>query len=155
MDALMEKILDCPNASPQIRKLFRYGDNVFCVWSGSTTALQTFLSQLNKYHDNIKFTVELGTNKINFLDLTIPLNEYNNVLQPTFKVFRQPTFTDVSIHGRSSGAKTTLVAQVIFLNKYIPETGIALLRKCSPRNSLTPEMGVDIYSSLLTSGPGT
>ena len=84
-----------------ILEWFKYVVNVFCCWSDSTASLQNFLSRLNNYHGSIKFTMESGGNKINFLDPAITPNEYHNVLQTTFMVHWKPTFSDISIHSES------------------------------------------------------
>jgi len=55
------------------------------------------LELLNSHYLSIKFTLELGGSKINFLDLTISVNDGKH----TFSIFRKPTHTDGTIHNSS------------------------------------------------------
>ena len=45
--------------------------------------------------------MEVGGDKIKYLDITISLEECNNFLTPTFGIFRKPSFTGLSIHSSS------------------------------------------------------
>jgi len=46
----------------------RYVDDILCVWHGPGELIEQFLSLLNSFFPSIKFTVEIGGAKINFLD---------------------------------------------------------------------------------------
>ena len=62
------------SASPLIRNIrywFRYVDDVLCLWQGNTEQLDDFLQYINNLYPTIKFTLEVGGNTINFLDLSI------------------------------------------------------------------------------------
>ena len=52
---------------------YRYVDDVLCSWGGSLLQLQEFLSMLNDEFSSITFTLEVGGDKINFLDLTVSI----------------------------------------------------------------------------------
>ena len=52
----------------------RYIDDIFLIWEHSLNDLQTFLEHLNTCHPTIKFTNELSTTSVNFLDTTIYIN---------------------------------------------------------------------------------
>ena len=51
----------------------RYADDVFCARNEPTTLITHFLNFRNSLYPTIEFTVEVGGEKINFLDLTISL----------------------------------------------------------------------------------
>ena len=57
---------------------FRYVDDILCIWTGSTDALNDFFFDLNFRNSNLEFTLEVGLNSINFLDLTISFVECND-----------------------------------------------------------------------------
>jgi len=72
MDAFEREIFDSGSGLIlNIRYWHRYVDGVLCMWSGSISELHDFLNLLNSKHSNIKFTIEVGGNTINFLDLSI------------------------------------------------------------------------------------
>ena len=75
----------------------RYVDDVLCLWSGPIGALNDFLNHLNTLYPTIKFTMEVGGNCINFLDLTISLCDNRH----TFSIYRKSTTTDTLIPGDS------------------------------------------------------
>jgi len=75
---------------------YRYVDDVLCLWSGGVAQSQDFLQLLNNRYTSIKFTLEIGGVKINFLDLTISIAGKHE-----FEIFRQPTTTDTSISNSS------------------------------------------------------
>lgn len=75
----------------------RYVDDVLCVWTGPNELLQPFLDFINSIYPTIEFTMEVGGTRINFLDLTINIEENKY----TFNIYRKPTATDATIHGSS------------------------------------------------------
>ena len=78
---------------------FRYVDDILICWNGSNRQFEDFFNQLNNFHPNIKFTVEKEENKtINYLDLSINRSDHEH----NFKIYRKPSFTDVTIHRDSS-----------------------------------------------------
>ena len=50
--------------------LYRYIDDIFLIWPEKET-LKDFLTSLNSFHPNLKFTHTSSESSINFLDLTI------------------------------------------------------------------------------------
>lgn len=75
----------------------RYVDDVLCLWTGSMEQLQEFFLFINSLYPSINFTLEVGGNSINFLDLSITLFEGKH----EFEIFRKPTYTDITIDGSS------------------------------------------------------
>ena len=53
---------------------FRYIDDIFMVWNNSRDSLNEFLTHLNECHHSIKFTSEVSTEHVVFLDTTVRLN---------------------------------------------------------------------------------
>ena len=68
----------------------RYVDDIFAVFDNSDHYTK-FLDLLNSQHNNIKFTVELPSNTIPFLDVEIRLNE----IGIDTWVYRKPTNTNL------------------------------------------------------------
>jgi Fic family protein len=80
MDLFEEQLFtpDQPSPHPLLQKILywhRYVDDVLCAWTGSINQLHEFLELLNNRYPSIRFTMEIGGNRINFLDLTISINE--------------------------------------------------------------------------------
>ena len=55
----------------------RYVDDIFCVFN-SLEYVKMFLSFLNNIHPNLKFTWEIGPQKLAFLDTKISLSSNND-----------------------------------------------------------------------------
>ena len=50
----------------------RYVDDVFCVFEINVEKIHTFLERINKWHPNLRFTIELEQNKqLPFLDVSV------------------------------------------------------------------------------------
>lgn len=77
---------------------YRYVDDVIVLFRGTDRQLSKFFDQLNSIDQKIQFTKEFGGSELNFLDLTIKLEEGRH----KFSVFRKPTYTDVVIHNSSN-----------------------------------------------------
>ena len=70
----------------------RYVDDVFCVFEINVENIHAFLERINKWHPNLRFTIELEQNKqLPFLDVTV-IRENN---QHTTTLYRKPTHTDL------------------------------------------------------------
>lgn len=68
----------------------RYVDDVFCLFSISETKIREFHSRINKWHKNLKFTVELEeNNSLAFLDVLVTKEETHL----TTSLYRKPTHT--------------------------------------------------------------
>ena len=74
----------------------RYVDDIFCV-DNSLEYVRMFLSFLNNIHPNLKFTCEIGPQKLAFLDTQISLSS-NNDLSLITSVYRKPTDTKTIIN---------------------------------------------------------
>ena len=53
----------------------RYIDDIFCVWTESKEKLISFLDRLNSFHPNLKFTFDMSTKEVNFLDVVVKNNK--------------------------------------------------------------------------------
>ena len=75
----------------------RYVDDIFCVFDKRTDYFR-FLQVLNSLHPNLNFTVDVGTNKLPFLDVHVELTEngFNSW------VYRKPTHTNVMLNFAST-----------------------------------------------------
>ena len=89
MSTIMRDFLRTQDIKPLV--LTRYIDDSFLVWTGTTQELTHFLSQLNSFHPNLRFTHEHSSHTINFLDLTIfksPHFSLTNILDT--KTYQKP-----------------------------------------------------------------
>ena len=85
----------------------RYVDDTLLLFHGNSRQLSLLNNQFNKFHRNLKFTMEQeADNSINFLDLTI--SKINNKL--AFKIYRKPTTTSQTIHESSHHPHTQKIA---------------------------------------------
>jgi len=99
MDNLEKQLLSTDLGRSGVRFWKRYvDDNIFCIWEVTTEELTEFLASMNQFHQNVKFIMELGGHKINFLDLTVSFHIHNRIFTPRSEIFRKNTFTGVSIH---------------------------------------------------------
>ena len=74
----------------------RYVDDIFCVLN-SLEYVKMFLSFLNDIHPNLKFSCEIGPQKLAFLDTQISLSS-NDDLSLITSVYRKPTDTKTIIN---------------------------------------------------------
>ncbi len=68
MSALLREFLKTTKEHPIL--ITRYIDDIFLIWPKMYN-LNNFISAINRFHPNIKFTTESSDTSINFLDLTI------------------------------------------------------------------------------------
>ena len=68
MSVLLKKFLETQKQQPVLLK--RYIDDIFMLWP-TTHDFNNFFTQLNNFHNDLKFTVTESNTSINFLDLTI------------------------------------------------------------------------------------
>ena len=54
---------------------FRYIDDIFFIWTASEKELDEFLSRLNSFHPNLGFTHERSRESLNFLDVTVKIQQ--------------------------------------------------------------------------------
>ena len=75
----------------------RYVNGIFCVFR-SQDRIAKFLDFLNNLHDNLKFTHEIGGDRIPSLDTEIMIPSSNNTNVCDSIVYRKPTNTDVLLN---------------------------------------------------------
>ena len=69
MDKFETDFLTTQNLKPWV--WLRYIDDIFFVWTHGEEKLHDFLSCLNEFHPNLKFTYKYSTEQINFLDVIV------------------------------------------------------------------------------------
>ncbi len=69
MSVILSRFLRTQETQPLI--LLRYIDDIFMIWSDTTDTLQSFLTALNNFHPNLRFTHQHSSHSIDYLDLTI------------------------------------------------------------------------------------
>ena len=68
----------------------RYVDDIFLIWRGTDRELSKFVNQINKLEKNLRFKVERGGDRLDFMDLTLIITD-NKI---KIKVYRKKTYTD-------------------------------------------------------------
>ena len=58
---------------------WRYIDDIFMVWTHGEEKLIEFITHINSSHNTIKFTHEFSDSSISFLDVTVLLNNSNQI----------------------------------------------------------------------------
>ena len=95
---------------PLIRNLndlyLRFIDDIFLIWTGTTTEFEAFITRLNELHPSIKFDYEISRKETNFLDTTVYIDN-NNVLGT--KVYNKPTDRKNFLHRKSEHPKHTKI----------------------------------------------
>ena len=66
----------------------RYIDDVFMIWPHGQESLNTFMEHLNASHNTIKFTAESSTSSVNFLDISISVNDHHDLIT---SLYTKPT----------------------------------------------------------------
>lgn len=70
----------------------RYVDDIFCLFDIPINKILEFHTRINKWHKNLKFTIEMESNKtLPFLDVLVTHDQDHNQL--TTSLYRKPTFT--------------------------------------------------------------
>ena len=104
MSTIMRSFLHTQAIKPLL--LTRYIDDIFLIWTKTERELYAFLSDLNSFHPNLRFTHEHSTTSINFLDLTIfkgPQFAFTNLLDT--KTFQKPLNLYQYLHFSSAHPK--------------------------------------------------
>ncbi|XP_045174540.2 uncharacterized protein LOC123535851 [Mercenaria mercenaria] len=57
----------------------RFLDDVFMIWDHSLDELNSFVKALNELHSSIKFTYEISTKHVSFLDVDLTKDTSNNI----------------------------------------------------------------------------
>lgn len=113
MSKLENDILNHSPSSQFVQFWRKYVDDIICVWDGTEPDLSGFFDELNAYHPSMDFTLEVGDDEINFLDLKLRLKEVNSHQKAsTFNIHRKEGFTGVSINGSSLHPQSHKLATV-------------------------------------------
>ena len=72
MGEIETKIMQQPNSILH-NSWKRFIDDIFFIWSDSPHSLSLFQETMNAFHPKIKFTFESSETKVNYLDLTVKL----------------------------------------------------------------------------------
>ena len=83
----------------------RYRDDCFSLWCGTEEKLNEFFTYLNSINSDLKFTMEIGRNKLCFLDLEITLTSENKL---TTSVYSKPTDSHLYLHADSCHNKSSI-----------------------------------------------
>ena len=73
----------------------RYVDDIFCVFDSSKYSHHAFLDYLNRQHENLTFTCEVGPKSLPFLDVNVELDAFH---APKFSIFRKETYTGLLLN---------------------------------------------------------
>ena len=73
MGELEENLLQQTSNRPAI--WWRFIDDIFAIWTHGEDNLNTFLREINSFHETIKFTAEWSKEIVSFLDTTVFINE--------------------------------------------------------------------------------
>ncbi|XP_072152535.1 uncharacterized protein [Bemisia tabaci] len=97
MDKYDHRICTSNKWASKILCYFRYMDDIFAVWLGTDRELSIFHNEINDLHPNLRFKLEVGGKTLNFLDLTIRVE--NRKIK--FGIYRKQCFTDAIIPNNS------------------------------------------------------
>jgi hypothetical protein len=73
----------------------RYIDDIFIVWTGSREHLSLFISKFNEFHPSIKFSHNVSSQSISFLDVLVTLGGDNKFKTSLYK---KPTDNPCYVH---------------------------------------------------------
>ena len=73
MGLLEENLLSQAPTPIQTDLWRRFIDDIFLLWTGEDTDLQTLCTHINSFHPSIKFTVQSSPTHISFLDISVKL----------------------------------------------------------------------------------
>ena len=73
----------------------RFIDDIFHIWKGTMDSLTTFTGDLNSIVPSIKFTHEISSDSLNFLDTTIIKDASDRI---NTDVYHKPTDTHLYLH---------------------------------------------------------
>lgn len=80
------------NDKKNLKFYVRYVDDILAIFENDNH--ETFFNYINSWHQNIKFTTEIGDKTIPFLDINLDIT--NNVLETS--VYRKPTYTGLILN---------------------------------------------------------
>jgi len=101
---------------------FKYVDDIVLI--APYSSLNDLLDQFNSYHPRLKFTIEIGGDVINFLDLTLIKRDGKLM----FSWYQKPTFSGrfLNFHSYHSfshkkGTIISLIDRIVLLSLCIPK----------------------------------
>lgn len=97
MAVLEEAFLKSRDLKPSI--WLRFIDDIFMIWEHGQEALLEFLTELNSFHNHIKFTWEISPTSVDFLDITVFKQENGKLAHRWFK---KPTDAHLYLHYQSA-----------------------------------------------------
>ena len=104
----------------------RFIDDIFLIWKGDIDSLKEFIDHLNNARPSIKFTHEISTNSVNFLDTTVLKDRQGDI---STDVYQKPTDTHPYLYWTS--------AHPPHLKQTIPYSQALRLRRiCSSTDTL-------------------
>lgn len=119
--ARLEEILTSPWEN-RLELWKRFLDDIFFLFRGSLTNLNTFITEANTLHPTIKFEFTHSRTAINFLDLHI-YKDAKNKLQTT--IYRKPCNKNLLLHFKSDHPlqlkKSIIYSQALRLKRIISE----------------------------------
>ena len=114
---MFEIITELVNTFPYKNKIIHlsiYRDDGFILYSGTKEELLTFFSIANNIHSLLKFTYEIATNNLKFLDVEVfkgPRFQNHNILD--FRIYRKPTENYQYLHRSSAHPPSVFKGLVI------------------------------------------
>ena len=132
----------------------RYVDDVYCVFQCRVN-YQRFMDTLNSLHPNITFTVEVGSNKLPFLDVEVELVD----TQINTWVYRKNTNTNVIMNFTDITPKSWKAGLVkCFLNRalnvcsssYLFQKEVKFLKSLFLENSYTSSFFETVYDAFMS-----
>ena len=111
-------------------KWLRYIDDIFILWNEGRDKLMQFISAANDFHPTIKFTHEISTTSINFLDITVHKTPENKL---ETDLYSKPTNANLFLHYTSCHPQHTK-------NSLPYSLAYRLLRICSNENFLSKRL---------------
>ena len=122
---LEEQVIFNPETNPYITYISnwrRYLDDIFFTWSGSESQLREFHEFMNHSNEHLKFSMEIDSHKMNFLDILI-VRDGNTVKTD---LYRKSTDRNSLLHGDSYHPR--------FLKKNLPVSQFNRVRRICSSN---------------------
>ena len=95
MSRLEDQMLNSAPCRPWV--WWRYIDDVFFIWTREEDSLHTFIDHINSFHRTIKFTSEFSHHQVNFLDVTIRMENGSIITD----LYTKPTDSHQYLHSSS------------------------------------------------------
>ena len=91
----------------------RYLDDIFIIWTDTTSKLQQLVTDINNCHPTIKLTSETSTESINYLDLTITINSKQLTTSTYFKPANTFSYLPANSHHPNSTKQGIVKGEMI------------------------------------------